>query len=297
MTGAQLRRRYRSNPHGPRRCGHNPARIASPVWACRPKKVPLLLDALNRLGARALRQRDDWFRELLRRRTYVNDGRTKDAIPVRPTPTVEETRSQRIEAHCLLLQVLISRCVLETLEVGIWRHGAPDPISLRELDQGTGLNSSRVDRALQDLAEGGLIVRVPQEQPKQPDGSYKGRESLTYLTPQLFLALGFTEDEIKKARADAANRSNYRRPVTTTAPAERERTRAELRSMVHRAGDRARADYDPAGTIGATVPERDRAAYNVKLLELRRERPDDDPDRLRREAADWLAQMRPPPRP
>jgi DNA-binding transcriptional ArsR family regulator len=237
-----------------RRCDHDPAaprlRLAIVVAANLPR---LLQDAIK--WAVKLYARPQLFPEI--------SGRAFAAADV---GRIRKRRTERLEALVLVLIALLRRCDLRTLRVGDQRaDGLCSGVPIAKLCEATGLEPSRVVRALADLEAAGYIRSVQPVEALQDhhadctragrcacppllgaDGKqrHRGFPSVRVVTELTFARLG-----IKAAKLKAARAHGYRRWCRMTGrPASAAQiigNRRQLRRLVR--GNRTREKRLEAG--------------------------------------------------
>lgn len=188
-----------------RRCDHDPAapRLRLPIVVA--GNLPLLLQDAIRWAAK-LYARPHLFPEITAR--AYTDAETR----------IRKRRTERLEAIVLVLIALLRRCDVRTLRVGDQRDdGLCNGVRIAKLCEATGLEPSRVVRALGELESAGYIRSV---QPVQaitdaaglPVLDEKGRQrhrgfaSVRVVTPLAFQRLGVAARKLKRARAFAYTR-------------------------------------------------------------------------------------------
>lgn len=120
-----------------------------------------------------------------------------------------QKRSERREACGVLLACLVHRVDLVTLRVGIPMEGGRfKAYTDQELARMTGLGIRRLERAMQDLVEMGL-VQVRKRCQKEQDGQYRGIAAIRTISIRFFELIGLGK-KLKKERSKASDRSKLR---------------------------------------------------------------------------------------
>lgn len=150
-------------------------RTAGMIEACRTRQMPpLLRHALERCTDHY------WLRgDCLGRLRRIRSGRRK--------------RTERRCAHVAVLQFLIARLDLVTMQCVVGERAALRAPSVQEIATRTGLEQRRVERVLQELAQAGYLrTRRRHTRLERADGSLHivNQIAVRWLTPLLFTDLG-----------------------------------------------------------------------------------------------------------
>lgn len=241
---------------GSRRCDHNPAAPRLDPSNRLPDDAPkMCADLVDRLGELF----DEWwkFPELTGANLVAKGAR----VLVR--------RSSRREAWVLVGRALLIRFDRRTWRCGRPRFDADDTVeapSIAELAAETGLNISRVKRALADYSTAGYFTyqRAVME---YPDGNrFCGLPSIRRVT-ELFLRRLRIKPSKAAAQQRHARAAYDRRRERPTSGAGRQRVRRILRATAGRQRPRYQAPPPPpAPTIPR--PSKD-AAYNDQVRQER----------------------------
>lgn len=194
-------------------CNHDPARPRLRLVAVVADRIPkLLVDALR--WAEKIYTHPHLFPEITGQ-AFAPDGDT----PIR------KRRTQRLEAIVLVLKALLRRCDLRTHRVGDQLdNGLCSGVPLAKLAEATGLELTRVVRAISDLEAAGYIaskqpVEALQEHRAACERSgrcdcppllddrgkqrHRGFPSVRVVTPLAFRRLGVEATKLEKAGAFA----------------------------------------------------------------------------------------------
>ena len=277
-------------PHGQRRngttyrtrCGHDRARPRLGTHDALPPRLHFVLRQLVNLSERIFHHSRE-FPEL----------QIHDSDRVR--------RSDRREAIVRVVKVLFVG-----MDLASWRVGRPvkgaawfEGLSVAEIASRSGLNLSRVEEALHDLARAGLMHTTPDARgrlcaPQARDRSvdpgtgeltFAGLPAVRRFTPRLFERLGYL-DQMREASRQAAERARE-------AEREREAERArEQAAELRRVSGRLAASKGAAAPSGRRGWQQDRSDaqvaaenqarnFNRAALELRIAHPDWTADEVR----------------
>lgn len=174
-----------------------------------------------------------------------------------------QQRSERREACLSLLWAILKFTDLVTLKVGV---PTPDGgflnLTVRYLARQTGLKQRRVERALADLQQAGLISVHPRCE-KRPDGSYKGHAAIKAVSKLLFSIFGL-QFRLGFERKRAAKRLEKKR--------RQQRAKASNRTAAARRNLTARAALDKAGSAIQTLNKNQPPKDDQRELALEEER-------------------------
>lgn len=126
------------------RCGHNPHDFCSDIAAIMPTNdAPELL-----------RKMDCVVRGLAFDRTLLGGLFAEK----RNTTKSRRIRSERMEAMIRVIRCSIKYLDINSLQIGFWRSGSVDPLSNRNIAHFTGMTLNRVERAIKDLKNLGVLI-------------------------------------------------------------------------------------------------------------------------------------------
>lgn len=188
-------------------CGHNPAKpnFGLPILSGPHGKPRILSILAERIEA-----------------YYSRPERTIPALNL-ANRSSRRQRSERREACIRVLTTLLDRLDLTSLRVGIPTPNGFMSFTFDYLAKESGLNIKRLERAVRDLKESGILT-VGQARQRQPDGTWKGLSAIKAISKDLFGIFGLREMlkyEQKKAvarlkeRIEKENRKSSRRRTLT----------------------------------------------------------------------------------
>lgn len=142
-------------------------------------------------------------------------------MPICGTPRRRSQYVQRRDACVRVLSVLLQHVDLVTLRVGV-RGDEVLGVRLDTIAEKTGLEDRRLDRALRDLRDAGILASFERAEPDaRMTRGFRGHPAVRRISEQLFAALGLAEKLVKvraklyrerthKADADGARLATLR---------------------------------------------------------------------------------------
>lgn len=198
----------------------------------------------------------------------------------------EARRSEICEAMVLVLKAEVARMDIVTKRIGRPRNdGSVVGIPADRLAEITGLNISRLNRALRELHDAGWMTSCQPCELKS-DGTYRGYPAIRTLTPRLFrvLRVNLKLDAAAKKESIARKERAQARQAAAGAAAS-----ARLARQVHRMNKKM-----DSRRLDRPIPQRtrDEAERNLRLntlmVDLRSKHPEWPPEQIRAAARELL---------
>ncbi|CAM4397069.1 MAG: hypothetical protein LEGION0398_MBIBDBAK_00209 [Legionellaceae bacterium] len=165
------------------KCGHKKDVFRSPVLPLHHKERPSVLEKAKERLANAFLSPKKYLASL----SFLN-------------PSHKQKKSERREAICAVLCVLLHHTELDTLEVRkVFTFEYSRPLSLKEIAQMANIPLWRATRALRDVVKAGYLT-CQKRFKKTSAMNYYGEYSLRKLTHKFFKEVGINLASLEKAR-------------------------------------------------------------------------------------------------